>query len=94
MGRLTRFGVATGKWTSWGRLIAAAEVLMLLKRHVDNLRPGELAELRGLIAKSKGKPGNLSERERRRVREIVKRLELGPFAREAGSKAVPIGRRK
>ena len=94
MGRLTSLGTKAGKWTAWGRVIAAAEVLLLVKRHVDNLRPGELAELRGLIAKSKGKPSNLSDRERRRVKEIVKKLEPGVFAKEAGSKSIPFVRKK
>ncbi len=94
MGRLTRLGSTAGRWSTWGRVIAAAEVLLLVKHHVDNLRPGELSELRGLIAKSKGKPGNLSEKERRRVKEIVKRLEPAMFARAAGTKAVPLVRKK
>lgn len=94
MGRLTRLGTSAGKWTAWGRLIAAAEVLLIVKRHVDNLRPGEIGELRSLLAKSKGKPSNLSDKEKGRLKEIVKKLEPGLFAREAGSKAMPFVRKK
>lgn len=94
MGRLMRMGASAGRWTTWGRLIAAAEVLLLVKRHVDNLRPGELSELRVLVAKSKGRPSNLTDREKRRLKEIVKKLEPGLFARQAGSKAVPFVRKR
>jgi hypothetical protein len=46
------------------------------------------------LAKSKGRPGNLSERERSRVKEIVSKLEPLPLARDAGSKAIPFIRKR
>lgn len=43
----------------------------------DNLSSAERKELRTLVAKSKGRPGNLSSRDRGRVRSIVKKAATG-----------------
>ena len=39
--------------------------------------------------KSKGKPSNLSARERRRLSEIVAKVEPSDLAREAATAAIP-----
>jgi hypothetical protein len=43
----------------------------------DNLTEAERTELRKLVAKSKGKPTNLSARDRDRVKAIVKKAAVG-----------------
>lgn len=69
-----------------------AEVALLAKRHLDKLGPGEAGELRRLLVKSKGRPGNLSAGERDRLRVLAVKLEPGAFARSAA--ATSAGRRR
>jgi hypothetical protein len=71
-----------------------AELALVAKRHLDKLGPGEAGELRGLLVKSKGRPGNLSPRERSRIKELVSKLEPGAFAKSAAQTSAPFGRRK
>jgi hypothetical protein len=80
------------RWSVWGRILLVAEVALLAKRHLDNLGPGEAGELRRLLVKSKGRPGNLSARERSRIKELATKLEPGAFAKSAA--ATSVGRRK
>jgi hypothetical protein len=80
------------RWSLWGRILLVAQVALLAKRHLDNLAPGEVGELRALLVKSKGRPGNLSSRERSRIKALVKKLEPGAFAKSAA--ATSAGRRK
>lgn len=82
------------KWSWWGRVVAAAEVALVVKRHLDLLGPGEVGELRQLLVKSKGRPDNLTPRERKRIQELVKKLEPGAFARNASSTFSPFSKRK
>ncbi len=89
-------GTATrtaGRLSPWARAIAVGEIALTAKRHLDKLAPGEGVELRGLIAKSRGRPRNLSTTERSRLFELVRKLEPGAFARNAAATAVPFRRR-
>jgi hypothetical protein len=43
----------------------------------DNLTESERRELRKLLTKSKGRPDNLSQKDRARVKSIVKKAALG-----------------
>jgi len=79
------------RWSVWGRIMLVAEVALLAKRHLDNLGPGEVGELRRLLVKSKARPGNLSADEWSRIRELAVKLEPGAFARSAA--ATSAGRR-
>ncbi len=79
------------RWSIWGRILLVAEVALLAKHHLDNLGPGEAGELRRLLVKSKGRPGNLSAGERSRIRELAVKLEPGAFAKSAA--ATSSGRR-
>jgi hypothetical protein len=78
------------RWSMIARLIAIGEIAMTVKRHLDNLEPRERTELRNLIAKSKGWPGNLTQRDRTRVKTLVKKLDPVAFARNAAKTAVPL----
>lgn len=82
------------KWTWWGRIVAAAEVALVAKRHLDLLGPGEVGELRGLLVRSRGRPDNLTPRERKRIQELVRKLQPGMFAKDATATFVPFGKRK
>lgn len=83
-----------GRWSAVGRLIAVGEIALVAKRHLENLEAGEGTELRSLISKSKGRPGNLTKRERSRLGELVEKLEPGVFARDAAKSAVPLRRKR
>jgi hypothetical protein len=82
-----------GKLSPWARAIAIAEIAFVVKQHLDRLGPGEGTELRELLTKSKGRPGNLTKAERSRVYALVRKLEPGAFARSAATRAVPLRKR-
>jgi hypothetical protein len=94
MGIIRTAGAGAKKWTWWGRIVAAAEIALIAKRHLDRLGPGEVSELRSLLVKSKGRPGNLSQRERSRVQDLVRKLEPAGFAKDAAGSFSPFGKRK
>jgi len=93
MGLVSTIGRGAGKWSLWGRIMVVAEVALIAKRHLDKLEPGETGELRDLLVKSKGRPGNLSSRERGRIKELVTKLEPAAFAKSAASSSAPTSRR-
>lgn len=92
MGALSVAGKTAMRWTVWGRLLLAAEVALTLKRHLDNLEPEERTELRQIVTKSKGRPSNLSNRERKRLSLLVGKIEPGELAK-ATARNVVIGRK-
>jgi hypothetical protein len=94
MGLIGTVGKGASKWSLWGRIMIVAEVALIAKRHLDKLGPGEAGELRELLDKSKGRPGNLSSRERSRIKELVTKLEPGAFAKSATASTVPFGKKK
>ena len=94
MGIVSTAGRGAGKWSLWGRIIAIAEIALVAKRHLDKLGPGEIGELRNLLVKSKGRPDRLSSRERRRIKELVTKLEPAAFAKDATAGFVPFRNRK
>ncbi|MCB0874625.1 MAG: hypothetical protein R2718_11565 [Solirubrobacterales bacterium] len=94
MGLIGTAGKSASKWSVWGRVMIIAELALIAKRHLENLDPGEAGELRQLLVKSKGRPGNLTARERSRVKELVSKLEPGAFAKSAAQTSTPFGRRK
>lgn len=67
------------KRVPWLKVWAAATWLVAKGRaHVnDNLTEAERTELRKLVTRSKGKPTNLSARDRDRVKAIVKKAAVG-----------------
>lgn len=72
-----------------GRILVIAEVALTLKRHLDLLEPAEKAELQQLVRKSKGRPANLSARERKRLRALVAKVEPKQLARASALAAAP-----
>ena len=77
------------RWTVWARLLILAEVALAIKRHLDLLDGREKRDLQALVRKSKGRPSNLTRRERERLREIVAKLEPSDLAKEAAAAATP-----
>jgi hypothetical protein len=94
MSALSMAAKAGMKWTVWARVLIAAEVVLTLKRHFDLLDVDEKGDLQRLLRKSKGKPSNLTKRERQRVMAIVDKFEFGDIAKETAIAAAPWRRSK
>jgi hypothetical protein len=80
-----------------GWALVAAEAAMVARRHWGSLHPSSRRRMRELVAKSKGRPGNLSSQERRELIGHVRQLNLSALARDIGEVASPVripGRRK
>jgi hypothetical protein len=70
--------VRRGRMVRWAALYEAAKVVYGHgKRLYDNLSPAERERLGQLLRKSRGKRANLSDREQRRVWELVKKAVTG-----------------
>jgi hypothetical protein len=84
-----------GKWLARGAwLLAAGEILMSVKNHVaDRLSSKERDRLVEIVRSSKGRPSNLSNRERAELqamlikvepRELAKKVATSPLANRMG----------
>ena len=68
----------------WLRVLAVAQVALLVRRHLQLLEPDERSRLATLVRKSKGRPkAKLSENERQEMLRLVHKLEPGAFGRGA-----------
>jgi hypothetical protein len=68
----------------WLRVLAFAQLALLVRRHLQLLEPDERARLTGLVRKSRGRPrSNLSENEREEMLSLVRKMEPGAFGRGA-----------
>jgi hypothetical protein len=68
----------------WMMVLQAA---MLAREHWGRLPGRDRDELRRIVAKSRGRPSNLSTRERQELKRLVRALE--PF--ELGRRLMPFG---
>jgi tellurite resistance protein len=66
-----------GKWLARGAwLLAAAEVVMAVKNHLsDRLTPRERNRILEILRSSKGRPSNLSNRERKELQNLLAKVE-------------------
>jgi hypothetical protein len=65
----------------WLRVLAIAQLALLLRHHLSLLKPDERARLAKLVAQSKGRPRtNLSANEREEMLRLAQKLEPGAFA--------------
>jgi hypothetical protein len=68
----------------WFRVLAIAQVALLVRHHLTLLEPDERVRLAKLVAQSKGRPRtNLSANEREEMLRLAARLEPGAFAHGA-----------
>jgi hypothetical protein len=72
------------------RIVILAEVAMLAKAHYERLTPAERRRLVLLVRETKGRPSNLSERQRRELEKLVAKVEPKVFASQAVEKFSPI----
>jgi hypothetical protein len=68
----------------WFRVLAVAQVALLVRRHLTLLEPDERVRLAKLVAQSKGRPKrNLTGKDREELLGLVSKLEPGEFGRNA-----------
>jgi hypothetical protein len=65
----------------------------VVHRHWQSLPTEHRVRLRELVAKSKGRPANLSHSERHELRDLLRRLELARLARSGARGAIGLRRR-
>src|SRR5918994_6201817 len=96
MGSLTRItdslrdpgaAAARGKWLARGAwLLAAAEVVVAVRNHVtDRLTEKERKRIVEIARSSKGRPSNLSDRERRELRALLGKVEPAELAKKVAT---------
>jgi hypothetical protein len=68
----------------WLRILAVAQIALLVRHHLQLLEADERSRLASLVKKSKGRPGtNLSANEREEMLRLVRKLDPGEFGRGA-----------
>ncbi|MBA2240432.1 MAG: hypothetical protein H0W09_04185 [Solirubrobacterales bacterium] len=78
----------------WFRVLAAGQVALLARRHLQLLEPAERSRLAALVAKSRGRPRtNLTAADRSELLGLVRKLEPGQFGRGVAGHVRP-GRRR
>jgi hypothetical protein len=73
---------------AWAFLVF--EALMVARRHWGNLPPRSRERVRELVAKSKGRPGNLTSSERRELVKIAREVDLRTLSRDIVDVASPV----
>jgi hypothetical protein len=78
---------ARGKWLARGAwLLAAAEVVVAVRNHVTHrLTPKERQRMLQIVRSSKGRPSNLSDRERKELRALLGKVEPGELAKKVAT---------
>jgi hypothetical protein len=78
---------ARGKWLARGAwLLAAAEVVLAVRNHVTHrLTPKERQRMLEIVRSSKGRPSNLSDRERKEIRALLGKVEPGELAKKVAT---------
>ena len=72
------------------RLLAAAEVLMLARQHLEQLEPPERRRLFELVRDGRGRRSNLTPEQRDELADLVAKAEPGHFLAEAANKFSPV----
>ena len=69
------------------------EILRAGRDHWDRLDPSDRAEVSALMRRTRGNPRNLTDADRRVLRDVGRRLHLGRLGWSLGSAAI-MGRRR
>jgi hypothetical protein len=72
------------------RLIIVAEVAILAGEHVGRLEPGERRRVLALLRRGRGRPSNLTRRERAELAMLVAKVDPKLFAKSVAKKFSPI----
>jgi hypothetical protein len=79
----------------WLRVLAIAQLGLLVRRHLTLLESDERYRLARLVRESKGRPRrNLSANEREELLRLVRKLEPGAFGKAAAGKVTGLRRRR
>jgi hypothetical protein len=70
------------------RLIVVGELLLLAREHLHKLDPQERHRIVVLVRQGRGRPRNLSDRERRELARLVEKAEPREFLRSAAKRTV------
>ncbi len=88
----------TAKKVPIARMLILAELIVLVREHMVKLEPHERRRLLELIRQGRGRPSNLSARERRELSDLLAKAEPRAFVNLAAQKvtgfSVPGGKRK
>jgi hypothetical protein len=72
------------------RLLALGEIMVLAKEHLEKLEPNERRRLVVLLRDARGRPRNLSRREREELEALIDKAEPRLFAGSAAEKLSPV----
>ena len=78
---------ARGRWLARGAwLLAAAEVVVAVRNHIaDRLTDQERARMVEIVRSTKGRPRNLSDRDRRELQALLGKVEPRELLKTVGS---------
>lgn len=91
--------VAVAKWAErlpglrrvpLAKLVIAAELGMLVKAHYERLSLTERRRLLVLLRETRGRPSNLTPRQRKEFEALIGKLEPKLFARNAVERFAPV----
>jgi tellurite resistance protein len=76
-----------GRWLARGAwLLAAAEVVLAIRNHIsDRLSEKERRRMLEIVRSSKGRPSNLSDRERKELRALLAKVEPRELAKRVAT---------
>jgi hypothetical protein len=72
------------------KLLALADILLLMRDHVVRLEPDERRRLIELVRRGRGRNRNLSDREREELAGLIAKAEPRLFLGEAADKISPV----
>ena len=75
------------------RLIVLGELLLLAREHLAKLEPHERRRVVQLVRRGRGRPRNLTERDRRELARLVEKAQPREFARSAMKRVVGVAPR-
>jgi hypothetical protein len=77
-----------------GRVLAAAELVALARQHLAKLEPSERRRVLELLRAARGRPANLSQRQRRELSALIAKAEPGAFVSGAIEKVTGVPLRR
>lgn len=80
----------TAKLIPLARLVAAAQVVMLARRHWHHLEPAERRRVISLVAQTHGRPRNLTAAERLELARLIAKADPRLFAGLVAQRFSPV----
>ena len=87
---MPKFGATLTKIPA-ARLIVLGELLLLAREHARKLEPQERRRIVELVRRGRGRPANLSDRERRELQRLLEKVEPREFVGSAVKRVVGFG---